>query len=377
MKIGRLSAIAKKEFLHLLRDWRSLVTGIGIPIFMLFMFGYALSLDVNHVPMVIWDQSMTPQSRDLISHFTGSRYFSLIGSISSYKELTHAIDKGTAMMGLVIPIGFAEKVESGGKAQVQVILDGSDANTASIILGYATAIVQGYSTKVQLQYLNRYGEQPSIGTAELDPVIWFNPNLESKYFLVPGLIVLIMMVIGTLLTSLTIAKEWENGTIEQLLSSPATPFEVVVGKFIPYFCLGMLDMVICLAVGVFVFHIAFHGSLFLFFFLSGLYLSGTLGTGMLISILTRKQLVANQVAMMVSFLPSFLLSGFVFPVSNMPKILQAITYLVPARYFIIVVRGVYLKGVGVRSLWLESLFLLLFAGFTFAASLRFYKRRIE
>jgi ABC-2 type transport system permease protein len=353
------------------------VTGIGIPLFMLFMFGFALSLDVDHVSTVVWDQSMTHQSRDLISRFAGSRYFSLIGFVNNYKALKQDIDKRKVMMGLVIPIGFAEKVESGQKARVQVILDGSDANTASIILGYANAIVQGYSAKVQLKYLNRYGEQPAVGQAELDPVIWFNSNLESKYFLVPGLIVLIMMVIGTLLTSLTIAKEWENGTIEQLLSSPVTPFEVVVGKFIPYFCLGMFDMIICLAVGVFVFHIAFRGSLLLFFLLSGLYLSGTLGTGMLISILTRKQLNANQVAMMVSFLPSFLLSGFVFPVSNMPKILQAITYLVPARYFIIVVRGVYLKGVGIRSLWLQSLFLLLFAGITFAASLHFYKRRLE
>lgn len=376
MKYSRLRAIAWKESLHLLRDWRSLWLGIAIPLFQLFMFGYALSLDVNHVPLVVWDQSRTPESRDLLADFYGSRYFSIAGTFDNYRDLEREIDDRTALIALVIPSDFARRIEYGRTTSVQVILDGSDTNTAGIAFGYATAIVSGYSSQIQLEKIQRLGAQLTTGSVDLVPDVWFNHNLESKDFIVPGLIVTIMMFIGTLLISLTVAREWENGTMEQLISSPLTRGEIIIGKMIPYFALGMLDMAMCVVVGTDLFGVPFRGSYFLLFALASFFLIGTLGIGIWVSAVTKNQLVANQLAMMLAFLPSFLLSGFVYPISNMPKVIQFMTYFIPARYFIVILRGLYLKGIGLHTLAAPAALLTGFAVFAVALPLRAFKKRL-
>ncbi len=292
MKIQRLKAIARKEFLHVFRDWRSLGMGIAIPMVMLFLFGYALTLDVDRVPLVVWDQSNTPISRELVSGFTGSRFFALQRHASSYQQIEEAIDDRSALIALIIPPGFAHLVARGKAAPVQAILDGSDPNTATFALGYAEAVTGTFSQKVILEQIRRQGGSPSEVRIEVRPRVWFNSDMISKNYIFPGLIAIVMMVIASLLTSLTIAREWETGTMEQLLATPITGPELILGKLVPYFAIGILDLILCVIVGQFFFAIPLRGSLVLLFALSLLFLLGALGLGMLISIVTKSQLVA-------------------------------------------------------------------------------------
>ncbi len=376
MKLTRLWAIARKEFIHLIRDWRSLAMGIGFPMLMLFLNSAALSLDVDHVPVILWDQSQSAASRDLLSRFAGSRYFTLVGSFKTYNEMSFALDARKALLALVIPSDFGRRVESGRLAELQAIVDGSDSTTAQIALGYVNAVTSTYSTMVNLRTMTRHGQKPITGTMDVRPVVWFNPELESKNFIIPGLIVIIMMVISGLLTSLTVAREWENGTMEQLITSPIRGSELIVGKLIPYFSLGMFDMFLCNIVGRYVFGVPFRGSLILLIITAVIFLIGSLGMGMLISIVAKKQLVANQLAALTTFLPAMMLSGFVYNITNMPKPVQLVTYLVPARYFIFIIKSIYLKGVGLRVVWFQLLLLLAFAIAMMVMAHRAFKKRI-
>jgi len=376
IKGSRLWAIAGKEWLHLSRDWRSLGMGIMIPLTMLFMFSYALSLDVDRVPMVVWDQSQTPESREFISRFTGSRYFSLRGSFAGYSEMEKAIDTRAALIGLVIPSDFARKLQSGRRTDVQLIADATDSTTAGIALGYATVVTSDYSSFVGLRELQRKGIQASSTGLEIRPIVWFNPELESRNFIIPGLIAILMMVIAGLLTALTVAREWENGTMEQLIASPIQGPEIILGKLVPYFALGMFDMFLSIITGIYVFHVPFRGNMILLVLLSAIFLVGTLAVGMLVSVVAKKQLVANELAMLITFLPSFMLSGFIYTIANMPKFVQLISYLVPARYFIKILRGIYLKGIGLESLWFPALLLIVYAGATLMGSISAFKKKM-
>jgi ABC-2 type transport system permease protein len=360
MKLHRLWALARKEFLHIIRDPRSLGMGIAIPMLMLVLYGYALTLDVDKVPTVIWDQSQSPTSREFISRFHGSRYFSIRRYASSYGELEQAIDTRQALIALIIPPDLAGSIKSGRSASVQLIVDGSDSNTATMAIGYAEAIIQIYSEEVTLEQIRRVGSQNLRQPIELRPRVWFNPDLESRNYIVPGLIAVIMMVIAALLTSLTVAREWENGTMEQLISTPIKSQELILGKLIPYFVIGLFDVFLAVVMGKVLFEVPLRGSAALLFIMTAVFLVGTLSMGLLISIVAKNQLVANQMAMIMTFLPSFLLSGFVYAISNMPKFLQIITYLVPARYFVDILRGIYLKGVGLEVLWPEAFLLTVF-----------------
>jgi len=374
--LRRLLAVARKECLHVLRDPWSLGLAIVIPMVMLLLFGYALTLDVDRVPMAVWDQSETPASRELISRFTGSRYFAIRSQVSSYREIERAIDTDAALVGMVVPREFAGELDSGRDVSLQMIFDGSDANTATLAMSYARSVIQDYSQHIALRQLQRKGQRALVWPLDLRARMWFNEDMESRNFIVPGLIAMSMMVIAALLTSLTVAREWERGTMEQLISTPIRSCELIIGKLIPYFVIGMLDMLIIVIMGRVLFHVPLRGSLVLLFGASAVFLTGVLALGLLISIASRSQLLASQLAMITTFLPAFLLSGFIYPIANMPMVIQAITYLIPARYFIELLRGIYLKGLGPRMLIFNALPLVLFATAMVGLSILKFKKKL-
>ena len=376
MKPQRIKAVARKEFLHVIRDPRSLMMGLAIPMLLLFLFGYALTLDVDRVPLMVWDQSNTPASRDFVSRFAGSRYFSLQGTTDTYREIERAIDRRDALIALVIPVDFARRIETGRRAEVQTILDGSDSNTATIALGYANAVTQEYSREVVLKLARRSGNGISGGQLDVRPRIWFNSDMISRNYIFPGLIAVIMMVITALLTSLTVAREWETGTMEQLISTPLTGPELITGKLIPYFTIGIIDLILSVLVGEFIFAIPLRGSLWLLFGMSVIFLIGALSLGMLLSIVTKNQRLASQIAIVTTMLPAFLLSGFIFPIENMPLPIRAITHIITARYFVKILRGIYLKDVGIDVLAPEALFLAVFGVVVITLAIRKFRKKI-
>jgi ABC-2 type transport system permease protein len=376
MNLRRLKAVAKKEFLHVLRDPRSLIMGIGMPMLLLFLFGYALTLDVDRVPLIVWDQAETAQSREFVSRFSGSRYFDLRQHASGYRDIEEAVDRREALIALVIPSDFDRRLSRGERVQVQTILDGSDPTTATIALGYAEAAAADYSRGISLQQMRRSGIPPRVPLLELKPRVWFNTDMVSRNFIFPGLIAVVMMIMAAILTSLCLAREWETGTMEQLIATPVTGMELILGKLAPYFCIGVLDLIICVCVGEFVFQVPLRGSLGLLAALALLFLSGALSFGILLSIITKSQLLASQLAIVTTVLPAFLLSGFIFPIENMPLPIQAVTRLISARYFVFILRGIYLKGVGVAVLWPEALFLGVFGTVVLMVAVLKFRKKI-
>lgn len=375
MKLFRIRAVARKEFIHIFRDPRSLGMAIAIPMLLLVLFGYALTLDVDDVPLVVWDQSESQTSREFISRFNGSRYFSLQAYARNYREVERAIDSGLAFVALIIPRDFAGHIESGRTAQVQLIVDGGDSNTATIALGYADFVARAYSQEISVRQVKRISGGQLIPPVELRPRVWFNADMESKNYIIPGLIAVIMMVIAALLTSLTVAREWERGTMEQLISTPIKGRELILGKLLPYFAIGMLDVLLAVLMGKFLFHVPLRGSAALLFAMAAIFLAGALSLGMMISVLTRSQVLAYQLSMVLTFLPAFLLSGFVYPIRNMPLALQLITYLVPARYFVTLLKGIYLKDIGLEIMAFEAIILALFGALVLSlANMKFKKR---
>jgi len=376
--LRRITAVGRKEFLHVLRDPRSLALGILMPLIMLFLFGYALTLDVDRVPLAVWDQSQTPQSRELISRFEGSRYFSLRQHVASYQQLEQAVDRRDALIALVIPADFATRLDAGRQPVLQVILDGSDPNTATIAQGYAEAIVLTWSRQISMAALQRRFPQRAAQPIPLEirPRIWFNSDLVSRNFIFPGLIPVIMMIVAALLTSLSMAREWETGTMEQIVTMPVRKWELIIGKLAPYFCIGVVDLLLSVGVGYYVFSVPLKGSLLLLSALSLLFLVGALAVGMLISIIAKSQLLASQLALLVTVLPAFLLSGFIFPLENMPAPIQAVSHIVVARYFVTILRGIYLKDVGMETLWPQALFLLGFAALILSVAVLKFKKKL-
>ncbi|OIR14898.1 inner membrane transport permease YbhS [mine drainage metagenome] len=377
MNLRRLWAVARKESLHIRRDPRSLILAVCIPMLMLLMFGYALTLDVDRVPYVVWDQSQTPRSREFLAHFEATRYFHFLGDVSNYAQIDRVIDRRDAYLALVIPPRFENEIDASRTAPVQAIIDGSDANTASLVLGYVQGVTNAYNQRLSVRQIQRTVGVVPRQALDLRTRVWFNADLESRNFIVPGIMAVIMGLIAALLTSLAVAREWERGTMEQLISTPVRPAELIIGKLIPYTAIGMANMVIAVLMTVFLFHVPLRGSVVLLFAVGTVFTVATLGQGILISALTRQQLMASQLAMISTFLPAFLLSGFAFAIANMPFVVRMITHIVPARYFVTLVKGIFLRGVGLSTLWPDALFLVIFAIVVIAAAIARTRKRID
>ena len=377
MKWRRTWAVARKEFLHVMRDPRSLTMALATPVLLLILMGYALTLDVNKVPLAVWDQSGTERSRELIGRFVGSRYFSLCFYVNNYADLMQGINQGRVVMGLIVPRDFAQQIGAGRNAAVQLILDGTDSNTATIALGYADVIAQVYAFDFNLEQSRRRGGARLTIPLDVRPRVWYNEDLDSRNYIIPGLIAVIMMVISAMLTSLTVAREWERGTMEQLISTPLKVSELILGKLTPYFAVGAFSVILAMTMGEFLFHVPLRGSVALLLGTSALFLVGSLGMGILISIVTKNQLLANQLAGVATLLPAFLLSGFIYNIANMPQAIQAVTYFVPARYFVAILNGIYLKGVGFEILAGQLVLLVIFAAAMLLLAHWTFHKRLE
>ncbi len=368
----RIKYILIKEFIQIFRDPRMKAVIFIMPIIQVMIFGYAVTTDVKNIPTAIYDLDKSPQSRSLIREFSYSRYFNIKRNISTDREQETLIDKSVVNTVIRINRGFAQDISSGRTAQVQLIVDGTDSNTAAIILNYANQIIERYSSKIFNEHSGIV--LSNVARIELKHRAWFNENLESRNFYVPGVIALIVMLITLLLTSMAIVREKEIGTIEQLMVSPIRPFELILGKLTPFALIGLADAVLVTLVGVLWFKVPIQGNMLLLLGSTCLYLLTTLGIGLFISTVASTQ----QEAMMSTFFfyfPAVLLSGFMFPIANMPKIIQYITYLNPLRYFLVILRGIFLKGSGVDVLWPQMLILSVMGiGILLLSSMRFQKR---
>ena len=355
--LRRITAIAHIESLLIIRDKRSLASAFILPLLLLILFGSSLSFDVRNIPLAIWDQDHTPASRSLVAAFQGSPYYRIVSFREGYPDLIRDLDRSKAFVAMVIPPDFERRLNRGQAAQVQFIIDGTDSTTAGISRGYIDGIIEKYNVTIQPKDAKRNTGLPF----DLAIRVWFNPEMKSRNFLVPGLIASILMIISALLTSLTLAREWENGTMETLLSLPLKPLEVVIGKLVPYFAIGMLNITILLLASRFILQIRVQGSIFLLYLFATVFTIGVLGLGIFISGVSKRQTVATQLAFLATLLPTNLLSGLIYPIPNMPLVLQGVSYLVPARYLIHALKGIVLKGIGITILYPSLLLLAAFA----------------
>jgi ABC-2 type transport system permease protein len=374
--LARTAAVARKEALHILRDPRSLIMALALPLLMLLLFGYALTLDVDRIPTLIQDRDRTSESRELIQRFAGSRYFQVLASDGEYRTIERMIDRNQCLLAVVIPADYSHNLLRGKEADIQFLFDGSDSNTASIALGYADAVIRGYAMELRQREFNRRGGGRLAPPVEARLRVWYNSELKSRNYIVPGLIAVILMIIAALLTSLTIAREWEMGSMEQLLSTPLRARELVLGKMGAYFVLGLVDVLTAIGLGVLVFGVPLRGNPVLVLATSCVFLIGALFWGILLSAVARSQLLAFQLGLLTSFLPAFLLSGFIFSIESMPLVIQAVTYIFPSRYFITAMKGMFLKGVGLGVLWLEVALLAAYATAIFLLATRKLKGKL-
>jgi len=373
----RIVAISRKEVLQIVRDPRSLLIILVIPFVQLLIFGYAINLDVKHVPLCIYDRDGTQTSQDLLKHFQATDYFAIAHLSDNYQDVVHNIDNGVCSVAIVVPPQFSEDLRSNGQASVQAILDASDSNSASIGMGYAQAIVQTYSSEIQVNWQQERGMAAGAPSISFEPRTWFNEDLESMANLVPGVVALVMAVVGAFLTSLTIAREWERGTMEQLISTPVGKLEIQIGKLFPYFVIGVADTAICAGTAVWWFGVPFRGSWLVLYGCSMLFLIVVLSLGYFISVTAKSQLGACQMALLATFLPTFLLSGFVFPIDQMPIVVQWITAILPARYYVSILRNVFLKGTAIHLLAGDIAALATIAVVLVFFATRSFKKRLE
>ena len=351
MRPANIQAIARKEFFHLIRDFRSLYLAFILPIFLILLFGYALSLDVNNIRTVVVDHDNTSLSRDLINRLDASSYFEVIAVLPDQAEATKYLDNGQTIMAVIIPPQWTSDIRADREAAIQVLLDGSDPNFAGISRGYIIGFVENYNRFLFDDYLDRHGLGKRNPAIDARVRVWFNEELDSRNFVVPGIIAVIIMIVAAMLTSLVIAREYENGTMETIKSLPIGAGEFLLGKAIPYFVIAMTDVMVAILMGQVLFGIVMKSSFWLMILATSLYVLVALSLGLFISVATKSQLVANQLAVMITYLPSLLLSDFVFPLENMPKVLQAVTRIIPATYYIDILNGLYLRGLGIDYLW--------------------------
>jgi ABC-2 type transport system permease protein len=371
---GRLWFVIYKEFIHIVRDPRTLAVMFVMPIMQLVLLGYAMTTDVDHIPTVVLDQDLTSQSRALISAYQASSYFDITRYVDAEVELRRLVDKGTFRAGLIIPAGYGNNLESRQDAQVSFVIDGSDPNVARTAFAASQTVAQAHALELIGQRIGLSIE--TLPGVDVHPRVWYNPEMKSVNFMIPGLLGLILQFMTTLFTAMAIVREREHGTIEQLMVTPITPPELILGKIVPYVAIAFFDLAEVLIIGVLWFGVPIHGSLTLLLAISTLFLLTTLGLGIFISTIARTQ----QEAMYLSFftlLPSIFLSGFLFPLEAMPRALQLISYVIPLRYMLSVATGIILKGVGLRVLAWQVLAIAVFGTVIFTAAARRFRKRLE
>ena len=377
--LRRIRAIIYKEYIHISRDIIALGMLIFFPVFALFLFGVAINLDIKHIPLAVYDQDRSPDSRTLTEKFSQSGYFDLKARLTSEKEINGFVDARKVKVVLRFPSDFSRDIHSGKDTSVQLIIDGADNNTATIIMGYANSIIPKFSRDMLGALLLNEGlslpaQLPSV---DLRPSIWYNPELKSTIFLVPGLIGLLLMSITVIRTSITIVREKERGTMESLMVTPLKPLELMIGKITPYIIISFIILALILLLARFIFQVPIRGNLLTLFSSSGLFIAATLGIGLFISNSADTAQTAWLMGFLSSILPAIILSGFIFPIESMPYPIQLITYLFPIRYFLVMLRGVLLKGVGITVVYPEALILLMYALVIIAASVLRFKKKVE
>jgi ABC-2 type transport system permease protein len=365
---SRLGSIVRKEFIHILRDPRTLLIIFVYPVIMIILYGYAITFDIRDIRLGVLDQDRTPESREFVRNLTSSDYFRIAEILPNRDRIEDAFLNRTIRAAVILPKGFAEAAGGYGGVSVQLVVDGSNANSATVAVNYL-------KTFVVSQSLASSGIRQAV--VSLEPRVWYNPDLKSAPFIVPGLVAVIMMMICALLTSVTIAREWETGTMEQILVSPIRAVEVIIGKVSPYILLALVDSVLVVGISILVFGVPFRGSPILLFLLSILYVYAALGIGVLISSFARTQQIALMAAMLATMLPSFLLSGFIFPIRSMPVWLQAVTRIVPARYYLVIIRSIMLKGTGAGPLLWPAAFLIIFGTVLLLLSVKRFRSSLE
>ncbi len=376
MSFTRFLAVARKEVVQILRDSRSLIIVVIMPVILVLLFGYGVNLDLKGLPVYVYDRDGSQQSQDLLKRFQATEYFDVVRVVNDYPALARSLDDGHAKIGIVIPWDFSQRLHDGRPAQVQALVDGSDDNTANVLIGYSQAVVQGYSSDIQLEWLRARGKLVQPAPVSVETRTWYNEDLESSAFIVPGVLALVMSVIGAFLTSLTIAREWERGTMEQLISTPVTPAEVMLGKLVPYFIIGMFDVIICALIAIYWFQVPFRGSFLTLLVSSAMFMVVVLSLGFFISVIAGSQLAASQIALLITFLPAFLLSGFLYAIEQMPLVLQWVTRILPARYYVSVLKKIFLKGTPTALLYSDLVPLAVFTLVLAVLATRAFHKRL-
>ena len=368
----RALAVGRKEFRQIRRDPRTLLILAFVPAFFLLLYGYALNFDIRHIALAVEDRDGTPESRSVVSAFVNSGYFDLVAAVYSPREAERLLDRNDIRAVLVIPEGFGRHLQRRETAPLQVIISGDNANTATTVMGYAGSIIRGISSSISPDLQPKVPET----AVNVEPRIWYNPELRSTLFLVPGLIAYIAMITAVASTALSIVREKEMGTIEQVQMAPIGTFSFIVGKTIPYFIIALVSSALIILASMILFKLPMHGDWFALFVAVSLFLVGALATGLLISTVADTQQVAFQAALLISLLPTIMLSGFIFPIASMPRVLQLVTTIVPARYFLVALRGIVLKGAPLSHLFVPLLALTIYAAAMLAlSSLRLARMR--
>ena len=353
-------AVGLKELRQISRDRRTLMILLFVPAFILLIFGYALNFDIRNVPLLVNDQDRSTRSRELVSAFVNSGYFSLVGYAGGTDDIDRAVDTGHVRAVVTIPAGFEQELRQRRQVDVQVIIDGDNANTASTVLGYSRTLIAEFSAEAGNREPGA-GNRPTVPVVRVEPRIWYNPQLRSALFLVPGLIAYISMITAVVSTALSVVREKERGTMEQVRMAPLSPLPFIVGKTLPYLVIAFVSALMVVLAAMLLFDLPMRGSWALLCLAIILFLIGAQAQGLLISTVAQSQQVAFQIALLSSLLPTMILSGFIFPISSMPPVVQAITHIVPARYFLVALRSVVLKGTGIEAFWQDLVALAIFA----------------
>ncbi|MGG1949295.1 ABC transporter permease [Trinickia sp. NRRL B-1857] len=378
MKLRRLLAVAYKEALQIWRDSRSLAIALLMPLMQMLLLGYGVSLDIRQVPLCVRDEAQSQASRELVERFVASGWFAPQRALTSERSVREAIDHGRCAGVVTIPVDFTRVLTTTGVASVQAVFDATDTNTTNIAIGYAQGVIAKTTADFETRWAADHGMRvPSVGTVDLEPRVWYNEGLDSRNFIIPGVVAVILALVGAQLTSLTVAREWERGTMEQLISTPVTALELMLGKLIPYFAIGFTDAVFCIVGAVYWFHVPFRGSLLTLAATTALFTLVVLGIGYLMSVRIHSQLGASQVALLLTMLPTTMLSGYTFAIEQMPAPIRAVTLLVYARYYVTILRSVFLKGSTLIDLAIPIAALALYALVIGWLSVRAFRKHLD